>query len=328
MLNKKRAKTDIKYISFLLMLLMVAVLVCGCRPEAKDALGTSVEAKENVQTTNSLTVYFANCDGYMVPISYPSDDLSGEPVKAAILLLLEGPRSENLFRTIPKGTRLKDFYVSNETLFLDFTHEFNKLSNSQDVARAVKSLCLTVDSLPGVTEVQVLIDGELVEEIHGVAMNQILRHGWVNYFGSAAGSRKYVVYFSDRCSTYMVPVTYAANDDVKVAFSAVEKLVAGPENKGLIATSSPGTKLLGLEIKDGIAYVDFSGGITGFGEAPEAEQSFVESLLLTLGQFSDIKGVQIMIDGEIGETLPEGTPIASPLKPLSAPNQIEVIEEG
>ncbi len=324
MVNKKRARIDSKYI-LVLMLILVGALVCGCYPEAQEVLGSGAEAEAEVQPRTSLLVYFASCDGYMVPISYPVDDPSANPVKTAIHLLLEGPQSEKLFRSIPKGTRLKDWYVSNETVFLDLTHEFYNLSNSKDVARAVKSLCLTVDSLPGVKEVQILVEGEPIEEIHGVAMNQILCHGWVNYFGNGEEGSNYIVYFAHRNASYMVPVTFVSDKDGKIARTAIEQLIAGPESDYLVSAASPGTKLLGLEVRDGIAHVDLAAGIAGFGADAEAEKRFVESLLLTLGQFSDIKGVQIMVEGKLKETLPEGTPIANPLKPLSAPNPVEAI---
>lgn len=307
------------------MLLGAVNLVSGCSPGIQEVIGINAEAKEEGKPIADLTVYFANCGGYMVPISYPVEDSSADPLQTAILLLLEGPRSENLFRTIPKGTRLKDSYVSNETAFLDLTHEFSKLSNAKDAARAVKSLCLTVGSLSGVKEVQILVEGKPVEEIHGVAMGQIMQHSWANYFGQDEEGSKYIVYFSDPTATYMVPLTYVSETDEKIPLKAVEKLIAGPEDESLISTVSPGTGLLGLEIGDGIAYVDFSGGIMGSEAGLEQEARFLESLLLTLGQFSDIKGVQILVDGKTKEYLPKGTPIAIPLQPLTEPNKIEVI---
>lgn len=321
-LNKTNNK--IKYI-VLVMLLGTANLVSGCSSGIQEVLGMNAEAKEESKPFAGLTVYFANCGGYMVPISYPVEDASADPLQTAIMLLLEGPRSENLFRTIPKGTRLKDSYVSNETAFLDLTHEFNKLSNAKDAERAIKSLCLTVGSLSGIKEVQILVEGKPVEEIHGVEMGEIMQHSWANCFGQVEEGSKYIVYFSDPSATYMVPLTYVSETHEKIPLKAVEKLIAGPGREYLISTVSPGTGLLGLEIGDGIAYVNLSEGIMSSEGGLEQETRFIESLLLTLGQFSDIKGVQILVDGKIKDYLPEGTPIAIPLLPLTEPNKIEAI---
>jgi len=292
------------------------LFVSGCTPKSHQKLDKTAQAREAGKSDNNLAVYFASACGYMVPVSYPFDDLSGDPVRTAVELLLEGPRSDDLFRTIPKGTRLKDCYISDDTAFLDFSEEFYQLSNTKDTANAVKSLCLTMGSIPGVEKVQVLVEGQLPSEIHGVSMGTILEHGWVNYSGSEGEGSKYIVYFGDCSSQYMVPITYLTESSESIPRAAVAKLVEGPGVGYLKPTVNNGTKLLGFKIKDGIAYVDLSGEVTEYGKDNAAEDRLVNSLLLTLGQFSDIKGVQMTIEGKIAEYLPGGTQIGRPLQPI------------
>lgn len=292
---------------------------CSYNSQTKvDKQARAYEAKES--GLKKLTVYFATCNGYMVPVTYPFNSSETDPVRKATELLLDGPKTEYLFRTIPKGTRLKDCYVSDGTAFVDFTKEFNKLSNSKDASKAVKSLCLTLGSISGVNMVQVLVEGKLVDEIHGIPMGQMLEHSWVNYFGTDYTDYKYVVYFVDSSGLYMVPVTYASETSEAIPKKAIERLIKGPNDDCLSSPVWPGTRLLDLKIEKGLATVDFSEQAIGYGGGSTAEAMFVESVLLTLGQFSDIKAVQFLIEGEKVECLPEGTRVKNPLEPIRDAN--------
>jgi germination protein M len=292
----------------------------GCSGDPHTKLDKKARAHEAESSTLSkLTVYFSTCNGYMVPITYPLNQ-GDEPVRTAAEILLEGPKTEYLFRTIPKGTRLKDCYVSDGTAFIDFTKEFNKLSNSKETSKAVKSLCLTMGSIPGVDTVQVLIDGKIIDEIHGIPMGQMLKHSWVNYSGSGYTENKYVVYYVDSSGLYMVPVTYASETGDSIPQKAIERLVTGPADSCLTSPVWPGTRLLNLKIEKGLATVDLSEQAIGYGGGTTAESLFVKSILLTLGQFSDIKAVQFLIEGDKVESLPEGTQVGIPLEPIRDAN--------
>lgn len=325
-LKGKHVNNALIYVVAILLAAGGVVVSAGCSSnvQGKAARNSQEEAAEQEKAqVGSVTVYFANGEGYMVPITYPCKDSSSDLVRAAMEKLLEGPQTENLFRTIPQGTRLKDCYVSNETAFLDFTGDFNKLNNAKEATKAVKSLCLTLGSIQGIERVQLLVEGQPVEEIHGVSMGQIMEHSWVNYFGSGEDGIKYIVYFADKSAMYMVPVTYVSDTREGIPRKAVERLIQGPGTQSLLSTVWPGTKLLDLKIEEGIVYVDFSRDVIGYGGGTTAENLFVKSLLLTLGQFSDIQGIQILIDGKSTEYLPEGTQVAAPLLPIREANLCE-----
>jgi germination protein M len=129
------------------------------------------------------------------------------------------------------------------------------------------------------------------------------------------------VYFSDDQANYLVKEERTAQVskvigselDMKAKL-AVEALVEGPTQPNLYPTIPEGTKLLGLEIKDQIAYVDFSkelaekhwGGSTG-------ELLTIGSIVNTLVQFPGIEKVQILIEGRIKPTLAGHADISVPL---------------
>lgn len=308
-------------------MLAASLVLSGCIPKI-DGIDKSAQAVEAEKTVKSVSVYFSSACGHMIPVAYPLEDPWADPVRTAVELLLEGPPSEYLFRTIPKGTLLKNCYVSNETAYLDFTGEFNKLTNTKDAAKAVKSLCLTMGSIPGVDKVQVLVEGQPLSEIQGVCMGQIMEHSWVNYFGNGSTGTKYVVYFTDCSNQYMFPITYLSESNEDIPRLAVKKLLDGPNTDALKPTAGPGTRLLDFAIKDGVAYVDLSKEGTDFGgEAEAGKKRFVESLLLTLGQFSDLKGVLILVEGKTYDFFPESGRAGGVLStiPVTGANPLEEV---
>lgn len=81
----------------------------------------------------------------------------------------------------------------------------------------------------------------------------------------------------------------------KVAFKA---LIEGPAAKGRFATIPKNTKLLSLEIKDKIAYVNLSHDFKeNYLLGSAAETMTIYSIVNTLTGFSDIRAVKFLLEG-------------------------------
>ncbi|PKM82956.1 MAG: hypothetical protein CVU89_02135 [Firmicutes bacterium HGW-Firmicutes-14] len=89
-----------------------------------------------------------------------------------------------------------------------------------------------------------------------------------------------------------------------LARAAVNELIRGPEGKGLSTTIPEGTRLLDINIDNGLCTVDFSsefrenhwGGSSG-------EILTVYSVVNTLTQFATVEKVEILVEGQRIETL-------------------------
>jgi germination protein M len=112
------------------------------------------------------------------------------------------------------------------------------------------------------------------------------------------------LYFSDDSAQYLVPESRKIALTDYPAKLAIEELIEGPENNNLYPTIPKTTKVNGLYVSDRIAYIDFSseiiedhpGGSTG-------ELLTIYSVVMTLTSFPDIDKVQLLVDGNSGETL-------------------------
>jgi hypothetical protein len=123
--------------------------------------------------------------------------------------------------------------------------------------------------------------------------------------------------------TPLVPVSREVDGTVAVARAAMEQLLAGPTDDerahdlrvGTIGTRIPeGTRLLSLDVGDGIATVDLSGEFaTGdiTGDERESWAIRLAQVTYTLTQFPTVQSVRFLVDGKPGGAIEghEGSPI-------------------
>lgn len=80
---------------------------------------------------------------------------------AAVEALLAGPTDPYLSKTFPEGTRLLGpVVVSAGVATVNLSGEIRQLHGSSSSSRAVDSLLLTLTDVPGIQQVQILVDGQ------------------------------------------------------------------------------------------------------------------------------------------------------------------------
>lgn len=129
------------------------------------------------------------------------------------------------------------------------------------------------------------------------------------------GEVELTLYFSDDDAQYLIPEYRRIKQTNNIAREAVVELIKGPNNNNLYATVPQTTRVNALYISDGIAYIDLSselirnhpGGSTG-------ELLTIYSIVMTLTSFPDIEKVQILVEGNSGETLAGHVDISMPLE--------------
>lgn len=121
------------------------------------------------------------------------------------------------------------------------------------------------------------------------------------------------LYFSDDQAEFLVPETRQIANVPDTAKAAIEELIKGPQEDGNNATIPSGTQVLGVEVNQGIAYVNFSkelidnhwGGSTG-------ELMTISSIVNTLTEFENIQKVQILVEGKVVETIAGHADVSKP----------------
>ncbi len=106
---------------------------------------------------------------------------------------------------------------------------------------------------------------------------------------------------------FLVPVTYETKEKTSTPEMAIELLISmEPPDKSLYNLFPKQTDLLNFEIKDGIAYLNFSKHFRKAFESGGTEGNLlISSVNYTLSHFEDIKGIKLLIEGKDIETLGE-----------------------
>jgi germination protein M len=108
----------------------------------------------------------------------------------------------------------------------------------------------------------------------------------------------------------VAPAYRAVPQTEAVGTAALEALLAGPtadeRELGLSSTIPSGTRVMGLDVKDGIATLDLSPEFEPLRPSEQLAENLAQ-IVFTLTQFSTIRGVWVASEGE---------PIASQSKPL------------
>lgn len=313
---------------------LVILLLGGCSRAASEPTPAAPAAQQKVRPLlltarqDNVLVYFHTPDGrYAVPLTFPVAAEANKP-RVAIERLLAGPPNEWVMGVMPENTKLKDFRLVNTTAYIDLTSEFESISGEEAVRQAVNEITLTLSQFPQINEVQLSVDGMLLTNLAGLPLEEPLSiPESINPLAERpAGSQPLRVYYADDNAMYLVPVTYwvpAGLTPEEQASKQMEYLLQElPADAGLSRTIWPGTRLLGLSLEGDTAVVDLSQEAVAYGGGHTAEDLLVKSLIFTLTEQSGISKVQLLIEGEKHDYLPEGTAIGEPLSRPAALNEV------
>lgn len=122
------------------------------------------------------------------------------------------------------------------------------------------------------------------------------------------------VYFANEDGTKLVAKTQPKQTGDKYA-AAVNALIAGTDAADAVSMIPKGTKLRSVQVKDGVAYVDFSRELVKkFGGGSAGEIMLVGSIVNTLTEFPEVKAVQILVEGKAVETIAGHMDTSEPLR--------------
>ncbi len=144
-----------------------------------------------------VTLFFNDESGNLVPVTR-AVSLTDNPLQAALDELVRGPaRGSALYRTISdKEARITAVYEpSTGRLTLELSPEFLNINGDAQSLSAFNSLIYTVSASPGVEEILLLSDGELLEQFGQLVIEQPVKaHRWQKplYLPSFSGNRYYL----------------------------------------------------------------------------------------------------------------------------------------
>ena len=286
-----------KRILYFILAVVTAFSLCSCNKGTVNLNG---------RLTKEINLYFSNADYNDIQpekrtVAYEDDS---QLIGTVIDELLKGPSGTGLRAVIPKGTELNNYAIDGLTLLVDFSGEFydyngENSKSAELIARysIVKTLC----SLSNVDRVLISVDGRELLNASGnpvgpIGENDII----INKEKPENAAEKYVtLYFADEMGEKL----FARRRRVQIVDNSVEKtivaeLVSGPSDKDDVYSTIPaGTKVLSVETKEGICFVNLSGDfITKFSGGSGAATMAIYSMVNSLTELAEVDKVQFLID--------------------------------
>jgi germination protein M len=104
------------------------------------------------------------------------------------------------------------------------------------------------------------------------------------------------------------------SDSAPVISALISEMIDGPSARSLLQKVFPErTRLLGVEVIDGVAYVDFSGEILDQSVGSPVESAMVEAIVRTVVQVAGVSSVQILVSGETVPSLAGHVDVSQPI---------------
>lgn len=108
-----------------------------------------------------VSLYFKNTNG-LIPEARLIDvkELINNPYEKILHMLVEGPKNENLQKTIPEGTKINKIEKQADTLIIDFSEEFITNQKEEEEKITLQSILKTVTELTEINGIKIKINGE------------------------------------------------------------------------------------------------------------------------------------------------------------------------
>lgn len=281
--------------------------------ETQSMSEVSVSQPENSRAT---VLYYKDNENFLIPVMryIPKEDLG--IAKTAISALIYSPstaqdlNAAGLTPTIPMGTKINGAVIKEDGLaIIDFSREFLNFSSNKAEELGIKAIVYTLTEFPNIKSVEIRVDGKKIEEMpKGTELKSGLKRTEINLQAiENLGEKlsKVVVYYHKKGSgaySYFVPVTKVVSGFENRAEAAISALLEGPIDGSSLNNPFPeGTRLLGVQVNDGTAYVNFSEQILAKQGDKSAENAMIKALSLTLKELQEVSKTKIFVNGKIVE---------------------------
>ncbi len=274
----------------LLLFVLISVCLSGC-------------GKMQTAGETGVCVYYLNEAG---------SELIAEAVevpkathKKQIEFLIEQLTSPPLGKKSPlsDGTKLLSVTLADEIATVDFSKEFYS-GKAIDKTLASVAVAKTLCSLNYIAGVQIFVEGEEALDSKGKPVG-ILRESDLVINQESTPTQmpdtSFKIYFSNEDSEFLVPerrnINISSGDTAEKLI--IEELMKGPKEASHFRTIPQEAKLLSIETKDGVCFVNFSKEFVDKFSGGTAEQQLaIYSIVNSLAELSTVERVQFLIEGE------------------------------
>lgn len=262
---------------------------------------------ETKETRETMDLYYINMDG--TGLETEEYELSGKDTVAEIEqifdlifdLMNEETDLVEYRNAFPKEVHLEGWELQSGNLQLRFDQRYERMDvTTETLFRA--AVVQTFTQLKAVEYVEIYVDEEPLKGLDGEVIGAMSADAFVQNTGSSLHSTQVAtikLYFVNQEGTMLTEeqreVHY--NSNLSIEKLVIKELMDGPERQGNQRTIGEKCKLLGIQVKDGICYVNFD---SSFLESvyPFDPKLTIYSMVNSIVENGAASQVQILVKGE------------------------------
>ena len=251
----------------------------------------------------TTVVYYQDNYGYLVPVARTIRAETGV-AKATLNLMVQSVYNDmeaarlGLRTVIPEKTTF-DLDIADGVARIDLSAEALNCADAQAERNMVDAIVQTLTCFDTVDCVRFLVNGQNRETLrNGTSVKGDFLRKTLNPETDDVGDSAVMLYFTGDSPSMIVPVTRAVYGKADVA-TAVLELVKGPSTESPLEGVIPsGCGLIGVEVKNGVAKVNFTRDFIRIAENSDGGRMAMKALSLTCSQFDGVKKVEILVEGQ------------------------------
>ena len=277
-----------KVISIFIVLIMTLVLFAACNAEKTEI---SVYFKNSQSNELSEEKRFVNTD---------KKTNAAEMAKLAVTELVRGPQNEKNVGIIDKEAKLLSLVINDGVATVNMSKHFSKKKGVEGLILRfafINTLC----SIEGINGIVIQVEGKPL-----ISENTGKEYGVLSISDIALNTEDKIsvkLYFPDKNGEKLVAEQRSvdAQQALSLEKTVVGELIKGPSGDKKSAAIPEGTKLLNIETKDSVCYVNFSSEFKSkTSSGSTATMLTLYSVVNSLCELKNVESVQILINGETG----------------------------
>jgi len=290
----------------------------------------SGETSSAVATT-TLTLYFLDKNGYVVPVAMKVPKVEGIAQQALQFMTKGGPGEElvpeGFSAVLPPNTEMTVNIKPEEKLArVDFSKEFTNIPAGQE-KKVLEAITYTLTQFPNVEQVEITVNGYPLTELGDYPVTQPLKRETLGLNlelsdeakpGQTTAVTLYFQGINQVGDSYLVPVTRLiprVTDPEEKALRTLQELIRGPREDSKLTSSFMQTmKVLDVQLQENKVVANLDEHFLSYlslSEPTEMNPS-LEALVLSLTENTGAQAVQVLVNGETAVTV-NGQPLNQPL---------------
>lgn len=304
-----------KRIALLFTVFLVLLLVfTSCKGKGSDN-NTPDTHEGNDEVEDELTretiVYYADDAGYLVPVMRKIPWVEGI-AKATIEVMMDTPEQQEslmimgLRPLLPTDAKILGMSIVDGIAKVDFNNALLECKDALSESNMIQGLVMTLSGFSTIDKAQFMFNGQILEKMpHGTLVDSPIGPMDLNLEMSddvAGEASKVNIYFHSRSVSqfdYLVPVTRVTSSMHLTLENTIEEWLKGPVDKDNMTLDLPyDTKLLGIQMKDGVTYINFSKEFNNIASDPKSEEMVLRALKLITSHYPEVEQLKILVENK------------------------------